>query len=68
MTANCACCDACCRRVIKRRGEIGYVQGVLGARRSPRAGSRDLKREEADDRRVEQIARQLEEIERARFQ
>ena len=29
-----ACCDACCRRVIKRRGEIGHVSGVLGARRS----------------------------------
>src|SRR5262249_51831550 len=29
-----ACCDACCRRVIKRWGEIGYVEGVLGARRS----------------------------------
>lgn len=28
------CCDACCRRVIKRWGEIGYVSGVLGARRS----------------------------------
>jgi ATP-dependent DNA helicase RecQ len=29
-----ACCDACCRRVVKRWGEIGYVSGVLGARRS----------------------------------
>jgi ATP-dependent DNA helicase RecQ len=29
-----ACCDACCRRLINRWGEIGYVSGVLGARRS----------------------------------
>ena len=29
-----ACCDACCRRLIKRQGKIGYVSGVLGARRS----------------------------------
>jgi ATP-dependent DNA helicase RecQ len=29
-----ACCDACCRRVIERLGEIGHVSGVLGARRS----------------------------------
>jgi ATP-dependent DNA helicase RecQ len=28
-----ACCDACCRRLIRKKGEIGYVQGVLGARR-----------------------------------
>jgi ATP-dependent DNA helicase RecQ len=27
-----ACCDACCRHTIKRRGEIGHVSGVLGAR------------------------------------
>jgi hypothetical protein len=26
-----ACCDACCRRVIKRWGEIRYVSGVLDA-------------------------------------
>ena len=32
-----------------------------------RAGTRDLKREEADGRRVEEIAGQLEEIEQARF-
>jgi ATP-dependent DNA helicase RecQ len=29
-----ACCDACCGRVIKRWGQIGYISGVLGARRS----------------------------------
>jgi ATP-dependent DNA helicase RecQ len=28
-----ACCDACSRRLIKRWGEIGYVSGILGARR-----------------------------------
>ncbi|MGA8919379.1 MAG: hypothetical protein WB540_11675, partial [Pseudolabrys sp.] len=62
-----ACCDACCRRVIKRLGEIGYVQVVLGATKSPGASTRDLKREEDDDRRVEEIARQLEEIEQDRL-
>jgi hypothetical protein len=34
---------------------------------APRAGARDLKREEADDRRVEDIARQLEESEQDRL-
>jgi superfamily II DNA helicase RecQ len=29
-----AYCDSCCHRLIKRRGKIGYVSGVLGARRS----------------------------------
>jgi superfamily II DNA helicase RecQ len=29
-----ACCDACCRRVIARWGEIGFVSDVLGVRRS----------------------------------
>ncbi|MGA8003507.1 MAG: RecQ family ATP-dependent DNA helicase [Pseudolabrys sp.] len=24
-----ACCDACCRRIILRRGELAYVQGIL---------------------------------------
>jgi ATP-dependent DNA helicase RecQ len=27
-----ACCDACCRDEILRRGELGYVQGILGIR------------------------------------
>ncbi len=27
-----ACCDACCRRMILRRGELGYVQGILAPR------------------------------------
>jgi len=27
-----ACCDACSRRMIKRRGELGYVQEVLANR------------------------------------
>ena len=27
-----ACCDACCRRMIKRRGQLGYVQSVLVSR------------------------------------
>ena len=27
-----ACCDACSRRLIKRRGELGYVQEVLANR------------------------------------
>ena len=24
-----ACCDACCRRLVRRRGQIGFVQSVL---------------------------------------
>src|SRR5262249_52483950 len=27
------CCDACCQRLIKRQGELGYVQGVLASSR-----------------------------------
>ena len=26
---NAACCDACCRRMIRRRGQLGFVQSVL---------------------------------------
>ena len=26
------CCDDCCRRMIKRRGQLGYVQSVLVSR------------------------------------
>ena len=26
-----ACCEACCQRVVKREGQIGYVRGVLGS-------------------------------------
>jgi RecQ family ATP-dependent DNA helicase len=41
---NIACCDACCRRVIKQWGEIGYVSKVFGLRLDPayseRAGHR----------------------------
>ena len=29
---NVACCDACCRRMIKRRGRLGFVQSVLVSR------------------------------------
>jgi ATP-dependent DNA helicase RecQ len=29
-----ACCDACCRRTIKKRGELGHVQNVLTGRNS----------------------------------
>src|SRR5262249_48467480 len=32
---NVVCCDACCRDVIKRWGEIGYVSKVFGLRLSP---------------------------------
>jgi ATP-dependent DNA helicase RecQ len=41
---NVVCCDACCRGVIQRWGEIGYVSKVFGLRLSPayseRAGHR----------------------------
>jgi ATP-dependent DNA helicase RecQ len=26
-----ACCDACCQHMIKRRGQIGFIQNVLGS-------------------------------------
>jgi hypothetical protein len=29
-----ACCDSCCRRLIRRRGELGFVQSVLVSDRS----------------------------------
>jgi hypothetical protein len=32
---NVVCCDACCRDVIKRWGEIGYVSNVFGLRLGP---------------------------------
>jgi hypothetical protein len=44
---NVVCCDACCRDVIKRWGEIGYVSKVFGLRQAPayseRAGHRQSK-------------------------
>ena len=30
-----ACCDACCRRTIRRRGQLGFVQSVLTGNRRP---------------------------------
>jgi ATP-dependent DNA helicase RecQ len=51
---NVACCDACCRDVIKQWGEIGYVSKVFGLPLSPAQSER------AEHRRSETGHRQSE--------
>jgi hypothetical protein len=52
---NVVCCDACCRGVIQRWGEIGYVSKVFGLRLSPACSERSGHRQSETGHRQSEI-------------